>query len=118
MNENTRDLSEFGYRELAIAGDLLKAYTDPKNDKTHFIGGGVAIEFNPNSGNVFIVDVEYNVAMLEGENLVDFFSSPYEGKEGSFDELKEEYAYMHHEDKEWFEDIAKEIDEELPELAE
>ena len=52
--------------------------------------------------------------------LFSFYSSPYEGKEGSFDALLEEYKEMHPEDQEWFQQIADNINrsDELPDLDE
>ena len=49
-----------------------------------------------NSGYVFFTNSEYQVAMCETNEhnkleLYSFYSSPYEGKEGSFDELLDEY---------------------------
>jgi len=87
MNENTQDLSKFGYRELDLAGDLLKALKTDK-DKTRFLGEGIVVEFNPNSGNVFLVDSDYNVAMMNGDNLEDFFTCPYCGHEGFLEDMK------------------------------
>ena len=49
---NTQDLSKFGFRELKEAGKLLTKYCDDSS----ILGEGVAIEFNPNSGNVFLLD--------------------------------------------------------------
>lgn len=89
MTENTRDLSQFGYRELKIAGELLTAYTDEDDkDKTTILSTGVSIEFNPNSGNVFLVDEDYNVAMMNGEFLEDWFTYPNCGHEGFKDDMK------------------------------
>lgn len=87
MTDNTRDFLKFGYRELDIAGDLLKALKT-KHDKTRFLSHGVAVEFNPNSGNVFLVDEDFNVAMMNGDDLEDFFSCPICGHEGFLDDMK------------------------------
>jgi hypothetical protein len=87
MSDNTRDLVSFGYRELSLAGELLSALKKDK-DKTRFLSNGVAIEFNPNSGNVFLVDEDCNVAMMNGENLEDFFSCPICGHEGFLEDMK------------------------------
>ena len=84
---NTRDFSEMGYRELDMVGDLLKAYKG-NNDETRFLGDGVKSEFNPNSGNVFLVDEDYNVAMMNGDKLEDFFSCPECGHEGFLEEMQ------------------------------
>ena len=67
MSDNTQDLSKFGYRELEEARDLLTAYLDNNwySDKDA-IGDEVRIEFNPMSGHVFLVDEDYQVAILSG----------------------------------------------------
>ncbi len=65
--DNTRDLSKFGFRELAEAARLLTAYTEDRPDWLH--DEGVAIEFNPDSGYVFITDEDLNVGMLNGGTL-------------------------------------------------
>lgn len=83
---NTRDLMDFGHREKEMASELLKALKS-KNDKTRYLFDSVAIEFNPNSGNVFLVDEDFNVAMMNGENLEDFFSCPECGHEGFLEEM-------------------------------
>lgn len=77
---NTRDFSKFGYREIKMARDLLAAYID-KNE-TRLLGGGIAVELNPMSGNVFLVDEDCNVAMCDDDVLVDFISCPECGHEG------------------------------------
>ena len=83
---NTQDLSKFGYREKDMAGDLLKAHCT-NNDVTRYLGDGVSVEFNPMSGNVFLVDEDYNVAMMNGDKLEDFFSCPICGHEGFLEEM-------------------------------
>lgn len=40
-------------------------------------GDNITIEFNPNSGNVFIVDDDYNVAMFNNDTLEQFYSCLY-----------------------------------------
>ena len=78
----TKDMSEFGYRELDMAGDLLKAYKT-KKDQTTMLGEGVCVWLNKNSGNVFLCDEDYNVAMLNDDGeLYDFITCPNCGNEG------------------------------------
>ena len=78
--KNTQDFSKFGQREREIACQLLSTYgTD--NDKTLFLDGPVAVEFNPYSGFVFLVDADYNVGIMEGDKLVNYFSCPHCGHE-------------------------------------
>jgi hypothetical protein len=98
MQDNTRDLMQFGYVELAEAGRLLTTFKT-HHDKTERLSSNVAVEFNPNSGNVFLVDEDYNVAMMNGHELVDFYSCPECGNEG-FDgdyEFKTYQGYCSHE---------------------
>jgi hypothetical protein len=86
--ENTTDLSKFGYRELAIAGELLKQYADYPDALQ---GDNVRIEFNPSSGNVFLVDNNHDVAMLDDDDkLGRWYDCPNCGHEGFIEEFKEE----------------------------
>ena len=108
----TSDLSAFGHRELVMARDLLGAYLE--RNHAHFLGPRVRIYMNRHSGYVFLSDEDLNSAMVTDEgNLEDWLSSPYEGKEGFFDDLKVEYPEMHEEDKEWFQEIAKSLGRDL-----
>jgi len=110
MNDNTvtTDMSEFGYRELAMTRDLLAAYIDQNNTK--FLGAakagdGVQIWFNKNSGNVFLCDEDYNTAMESDGELCDWFVTPYNGCEGFLEDLLDEYSDMHPEDQEYIDQI-------------
>ncbi len=70
---------DFGYRELNMAAKLLGAFKGPSDQST--LDVGVAVEFNPNSGNVFLVDEDYNVAMMNGDKLEDWINCPECGHE-------------------------------------
>ena len=85
--ENTKDLSKFGQRELKIAGELLSTLNTNK-DQTKFLGQGVSVEFNPMSGNVFLTDEDYNVAMMNGDVLEDWLYCPECGDEGFADDFE------------------------------
>ena len=112
MNEiTTTDFSRFGYREREMAEELLKASRE-NGFPEDFEQDGLQIMMNMNSGNVFFTNSEFQVAMMNGEDLESFYNSPYEGKEGFFDELLEEYEDMHPEDQEWFMDVAKNLNRE------
>ena len=78
----TKDLTRFGYTELDIAGDLLKAYANNKGD-TSFLSDGVEVWFNTNSGYVFLCDEDMNVGVLEDDKIVQFFNCPQCGNEGT-----------------------------------
>ena len=102
-NPVTTDLRDFGYRELAMARDLLKAYCEFGN--TDYLNDKVQIAFNTHSGYVFLVDEDYNVAMECDGQLLDWFVTPYEGHEGFLENLMTEYKYMHPEDQEYLDQI-------------
>lgn len=82
---NTQDLSKFGYRELRMVAELLTAYCDDPN----ILGDNVTVEFNPNSGCVFLVDEDYNTAMMNGDQLEEWFTCPYCGYEGFLDDMSD-----------------------------
>lgn len=111
----TTDLSDFGFREIEMARDLLDAWV--KNGlPDDFNSLGVTVMLNRNSGNVFLTNEGYQVATMNGDTLESFYSSPYEGLEGFFDELLEEYKDMYHGDQEWFHELAKGLgrEDEIP----
>jgi hypothetical protein len=83
----TQDLSKFGYMELKEAAKLLSAYKQ-LNDKTNFLGNEIRVEFNPESGNVFLVDEDCNVAMMNGNELQDWFVCPNCSHEGFAEDMK------------------------------
>ena len=91
MTENTRDLSKFGLREIGVAAELLTKYADGRSSWASAedeLADGIAVEFNPNSGEVFLVDEDYGVAMVNDngnlENWVNCFNC---GREGFRSEL-------------------------------
>ena len=100
----TEDLSKFGYRELNEAGKLLLAIEKGLPDD--FYDDEIKVGFNRNSGYVFLTNSDYQVAMIDDEGkLYSFYSTPYEGREGSYEELLEEYDDMHPEDQEYMNDL-------------
>lgn len=99
----TENLGDFGSRELAMAGQLLVALSIDAPDG--FAVSGVRVAMNRSSGYVFLVNEDYDVAMMNGNRLEMFYTSPYEGLEGFADELLEQYDDMHPEDQEWMRDL-------------
>jgi hypothetical protein len=85
--ENTKDFSKFGFVEIKEAAQLLTEYVNTHNklDLTE----GISVEFNTRSGNVFLVDEDYNVAMLNDGDLEMFYSCPECGHEG----FKEDFGF-------------------------
>jgi len=99
----TTDLSEFGNRELGIAGEILTAYEE--NNLTqlaidYFNKDEVTVMMNKYSGNVFLTNSDFQVLMMNGDDLDLFIVTPYDGREGFMEELMEEYNDMHNKDKE------------------
>lgn len=83
----TSDLSQFGRRELALAGELLSALHTVR-DNTKFLGDGVKVYMNKSSGYVFLSDEDYNTAMMNGNVLEDFINCP----ECGFEALSSEFS--------------------------
>lgn len=82
----TTDLSKFGAREREMAAELLTA--SEKGFPRDFSDDGVTVMMNTNSGNVFLTNAEFQVAMMNGDTLESFYSCPQCGAEGFFDEIK------------------------------
>ena len=80
------DLEGFGYKELYDLSILLEHYTNP-NKTIENIEYPIKIGFNMNSGNVFIIDYNEDVFMMNGSKLEQFYSCGYCGHEG----FKQEY---------------------------
>ena len=83
----TENLADFGARERNMAAELL-AHPLPDN----FSDSGVRVAFNMNSGYVFLVNDDFQCAMMNGDNLEIFHSTPYEGHEGFLSDLLDEYS--------------------------
>lgn len=86
----TTNLADFNYEELAMLEELLKAMReqglpqDFYNDEVHPM-------MNQKSGNVFLTNSDYQVAMLNGDKLESFYFLSYHGNEGFLDELLIDY---------------------------
>lgn len=89
MNDSvtTTDLSEFGHRERKMAAQLLTASSDHGLPED-FYDDGVTVMMNKNSGNVFLTNSDFQVAMMNGDNLESFYSCPQCGHEGFKDEMQ------------------------------
>lgn len=83
----TTDLAKFGYREKAMASKLLAEMC--KGLPEDFSDDEVTVMMNSNSGNVFLTNADYQVAMMNGDKLESFYNCPYCGHEG----FKEDMAH-------------------------
>jgi hypothetical protein len=77
----TTDISDFGSRERAMLVDLLIAW-EKQGLPDDFYEDEVVPMMNKNSGNVFLTNSEYQVAMMNGDRLESFYSCFNCGHEG------------------------------------
>lgn len=98
------ELAGFGYREMALAGQILKEISNGLPEG--FEPDGLAIELNPLSGEVYLINSSYQMAALNGDSLERYYILPNSGEEGFLDELKElDLNELHYEDAEYLKDI-------------
>lgn len=83
----TTDFAKFGNRERKMAEELLRAWRE-QGLPDDFDDDKVTIMMNHNSGNVFLTNAEYQVAMMNGDTLESFYTCPYCGHEGFKDEME------------------------------
>lgn len=107
-------------RERKLALEILMAWDRDGLPHEHYYDQGIRFAFNRNSGHVFLVNDDFQVAMLRDGKLEEFYTTPYDGHEGFFDELVPEFNDMHPDDQEWLLDLAKCLgrDDELEAVAE
>ena len=103
-NVLTSDFSDLGSRERSKLREMLISW-DKYGLPDGFYNDEVTFAFNKNSGYVFFTNSDYQVAILNGDELEEWYFSPYEGHEGFLEDLIDLYPDMHPEDKEWFDDI-------------
>ena len=84
----TTDLKDFGYREIEMLRDILDAWVKHGLPED-FNGEGVHPMFNMNSGDVFLTNEEFQVAMLNGgDTLESFYSCSECGYEGFMGDME------------------------------
>ena len=86
----TTNFADFGWRERKMATELLTASCD-QGFPEDFEDSGVTIMMNKNSGNVFFTNEEFQVAMMNGDTLESFYTTPYESYEGFADDLHDQF---------------------------
>lgn len=84
----TSNWSDFGYREQEMARELWKLFMSDCDETERLTADGVTAMFNARSGFVFLLDAEYNPAVVTtnsaGEEvLVDFLNCPECGYENN-----------------------------------
>lgn len=84
------NLADFGIRELIELRDILNAWIDGSGLPWDFDSDGVIPAFNENSGSVFLTNAEYQVAVLDDGILKSWYTTSYDGHEGTFEDLMHE----------------------------
>lgn len=106
----TENLADFGMREIEELRDILTAWLD-NGLPDDFYDEGVKPAFNRSSGYVFLTNDEMQVCMEVDGKLESFYTSPYYGTEGFYEELLDDAdswdADNADEDLEWLRDIAE-----------
>jgi len=98
----TTDLSKFGNREWELLRNILNAMIDDGLPED-FNNVEVQPMFNMNSGNVFMSNAYFQVAMMNGDKLESFYSCPECGHEGFMEEMD------HNKDNEYCQSYLKDI---------
>jgi hypothetical protein len=87
MNDiTTTDFSRFGWRERKMAEELLKASRE-QGFPADFDDDETTIMFNTRSGKVFFINANYEVAMMNGDDLESFYICPVCGHEGFMEDM-------------------------------
>lgn len=106
----TENLADFGHRERVELVELLNAW-NTNGLPDGFDCEGVRPAFNANSGNVFLVNAEYQTAMMNGDTLDLWHFLPYSGQEGFLSDLLDELEpeSLNAEDLEYLQQYAPEF---------
>lgn len=87
---NTRKFEDLGYVQLRELSEMILSMIEDGVPKD-FYDDGVVWEFNPNSGNMFFTNDDYQVCMMNGGKLESFYWLSYDGHAGFAEDLKENY---------------------------
>lgn len=116
---NEADFKGFGYPQLFEAGELLAFYAaeggvfgtrknpalTPIAQNYFYRDGDIKVGYNSNSGNVFLIDEDYNVLMMNDGKLDLFITTPYNGEEGFYDDLMDIYDELDEEDQDYLDSL-------------
>lgn len=100
------NLEEWPKEDLTIVAKMIELFRDGKYSKD-FYPAEVTILKNPDLNVIYMTNADYYAAVYKDGELVSYYTSPYAGIEGTFEELSEQYDEMSEEDKEWFNDIKR-----------
>ena len=74
----TADLAKFGYHEKIKAAELLTALRDQGLPRT-FHEEDITMMLDQSSGRVFLLNSEYEIAMVQDGKLEQFYNTPCDG---------------------------------------
>ena len=96
MSNTMNTLDKFGFCELADLNSLIQAYADAgahANGKIYadlpksWHDDGVCIDFNPDSGLVFLINSEYQVLIRTKYGVMMWYTTPHANYEGTLFDL-------------------------------
>jgi len=110
----TSDLSKFTLEQLIEAGVIFN-YLIKDGFPKDFDKNGIELVINKDSGFIFLTNSNYEVVMVNHNTgkLENWYTSPNDGREGFFNELSKEYKDMKPENREWFKDIADNLNKRI-----
>lgn len=94
------DLSDFGYRELVMLEELIKAMRK-QGLPDDFYDDEVHPAMNTYSGDVYLTNSDYQIAMMNGDELETWYFLSYHGNEGFLDDLLAEYDNGNIQKEDW-----------------
>jgi len=100
-------------RERQLLFRIMQAW-DVHGLPCDFNDSKVRPAFNRSSGNVFLVNEDFQVAMLRDGELESWYSCPYRGDEGFFEDLVREYHTLHPDDQEYLRCVVEVRGESIP----
>ena len=90
----TADFSDWGYRDIADAATILELWSDQKltrlADYYFDNDGSITVNFNQNSGIVFLSNSDYQVLVESDGKLELFITTGWTGQEGTLDDLADD----------------------------
>lgn len=106
-NYYTENLSDFGIREIHMLRDIFNAWLE-NGLPDGFDRDNVRPAMNMHSGYVFLVNDDYHVAMMNGDNLEIYHTLPYSGQEGFIADLLNENNLddLHDDDLEYIRQVS------------
>ena len=100
-------------RERQLLFRIMQAW-DVHGLPSDFNDSKVRPAFNRSSGNVFLVNEDFQVAMLRDGELESWYCYSYRGDEGFFEDLVREYPNLHPDDQEYLRSVAEVRGESIP----